>query len=287
MNKRHKEEEHESDERWLLTYADLITLLMVFFVVMYALSKADSAKFSAVSQSMNIAFGSPRGSVIPMPAAGTSRSNKKRTPKDEAAGKGLQGAAAEDSTLKNVAKAIEDMIRERGLEDMITLDGSADGRRLTIRLRDSVLFERGGALLTPSAQELIDRLGGVLKDIGMRVSVSGHTDDIPIRSGAYASNWDLSTARSVSVIKDLIERVGFPEQLLSASGYAEYHPVAPNDSTENRAKNRRVEFVITDEGPLDLEGPQAGPAPESEAPVAAIDAPLAETPAPAAEHAEH
>ena len=85
MQKKHKEEEHENDERWLLTYADLITLLMVFFVVMYAISKADTAKFSALSQSMSAAFGAPKGSVIPMPATGTSRSNAKRAPKSEAA----------------------------------------------------------------------------------------------------------------------------------------------------------------------------------------------------------
>jgi chemotaxis protein MotB len=268
MNKPHKEEEHENDERWLLTYADLITLLMVFFVVMYALSKADSAKFSALSQSMAVAFGSPKGSVIPMPEVGTSRSSKKRAPRAESAEKGLHGAAAEDSKLKNVAKAIEEMIRERGLQDMIWLDGSADGRKLTIRLRDSVLFDRGGAVLTPDAEDLIVRLGGVLKDIGMRVNVSGHTDDIPIRSGAYQSNWQLSTARSTAVIENLIERLGFPAPLLSASGYGEFHPIAPNDSVENRAKNRRVEFVITDEGPLDLEGPQTESAPKPELPEA-------------------
>ncbi len=287
MDKRHKEVEHESDERWLLTYADLITLLMVFFVVLYAISKADTAKFSALSQSVAVAFGAPPGSVVEMPATGTSRSNAKRKPSTESANLS-KGAGAQESKLKSVAKTIQDMIKERGLEDLISLDGSADGRKLTIRLRDSVLFDRGGAELIPQAQDLIVRLGDVLKDIAMRVSVSGHTDDIPIRSGAYPSNWDLSTARSTAVIKHLIENVAFPAQLLSAGGYSEFHPIVPNDSAENRSKNRRVEFVITDEGALDLAGSEPQPTPEPDAaaeePPAPAEEPFAALPAPPAEH---
>lgn len=264
MERRHKHEEHENDERWLITYADLITLLMVFFVVMWSISRADAAKFASVAQSLSVAFGTPKGSVIPMPAAGTSRSPK-QAPKDEsknnAAGPAQVGASSSHETkLQSVAKEIEDMIREQGLQDMIALDGSADGRKLIIRLRDSILFDRGGATLTPEAQALIERLGGVLKSIGMVVNVSGHTDDIPIRSGLYGSNYELSTARSTAVVIDLIERVGFPGEMIFPSGYGEYRPIAPNDSLENRARNRRVEFVITDEGPLDLAAAAPKPA---------------------------
>lgn len=259
MERRHKHEEHENDERWLITYADLITLLMVFFVVMWSISRADAAKFAAVAQSMSVAFGTPKGSVIPMPATGTSRSPK-QAPKDQskskASGASQAGASSSKQTkLQSVAKEIEEMIREQGLQDMIKLDGSPDGRKLTIRLRDSILFERGGATLTPDAMALIERVGGVLKNIGMAVNVVGHTDDIPIRSGTYGSNYELSTARSTAVVLDLINNVGFPPQMISPSGWGEYRPVVPNDSLENRARNRRVEFVITDEGPLDLAVP--------------------------------
>lgn len=276
MERRHKHEEHENDERWLITYADLITLLMVFFVVMWSISRADAAKFAAVSQSLSIAFGAPKGSVIPMPATGTSRSSK-QAPKDASQSNAVgasqaAGTAGQQTKLQSVAQDIEDLIREQGLQDMIALDGSADGRKLTIRLRDSVLFDRGGATLTPEAQALIGRLGGVLKDIGMVVNVSGHTDDIPIRSGLYGSNYELSTARSTAVVLDLINRTGFPPQMIFPSGYGEYRPIAPNDSLENRARNRRVEFVITDEGPVDLAA-SAKPAGE---PVAAAESPDAE-----------
>ncbi len=264
MERRHKHEEHENDERWLITYADLITLLMVFFVVMWSISRADAAKFAAVAQSMSVAFGTPKGSVIPMPATGTSRSPK-QAPKDASKSKAAgatqtssassSGSSGQQSKLQSVAKELEKMIREAGLQEMINLDGSADGRKLTIRLRDSILFDRGGATLTPQAQALIERLGGVLKDIGMVVNVVGHTDDIPIRSGIYGSNYELSTARSTAVVLDLINRVGYPPQMISPSGWGEYRPIAPNDSLENRARNRRVEFVITDEGPLDIATP--------------------------------
>jgi chemotaxis protein MotB len=290
MERKHKHEEHENDERWLITYADLITLLMVFFVVMWSISRADAAKFASVAQSLSVAFGTPKGSVIPMPATGTSRSSK-QAPKEatKASDSRRGGSDGQKTALQEVAKKIEDMIREKGLQDMISLDGSADGRKLTIRLRDSVLFDRGGAVLTTEAQDLIVRLGDVLKNIGMRVRVSGHTDDIPIRSGAYDSNWQLSTARSTAVIQHLIERVGFPPQLLSASGNAEYYPIVPNDSAENRAKNRRVEFEITDEGAIDLAGSEPKPSPQSEPSVAEETAPPAEEsfaaiPAPEAAH---
>jgi len=283
MQQRHKHEEHENDERWLITYADLITLLMVFFVVMWSISRADAAKFASVAESLSVAFGAPKGSVIVMPATGTSRSSK-QAPKNAAAKADAStkrggGSAGDQTALQRVAATIEDMIRDKGLQDMISLDGSADGRKLTIRLRDSVLFTQGGAVLTPDAQDLVLRLGDVLKNIGMRVSVSGHTDDIPIRSGAYESNWQLSTARSTAVIEHLIKYAAFPPQLLSSSGYSEFHPIVPNDSPENRAKNRRVEFVITDEGALDLSGSEPQPA---KAPEAALEE---SPPAPAEESA--
>jgi len=287
MQQRHKHEEHENDERWLITYADLITLLMVFFVVMWSISRADAAKFASVAKSLNVAFGTPKGSVVPMPATGTSRSSKD-APKNAAAAAPADdrrgGSTGEKTQLQKVAEEIQEMIRERGLQDLIALDGSADGRKLTIRLRDSVLFDRGGAVLTPQAQDLILRLGSVLRDIGMRVSVSGHTDDIPIRSGAYASNWQLSTARSTAVIEYLIEHMAFPPQLLSASGYGEYHPIVPNDSVENRAKNRRVEFVITDEGAIDIGGPQPAPAQTAEENTPPAEETFAAAPAPPVIH---
>lgn len=291
MERRHKHEEHENDERWLITYADLITLLMVFFVVMWSISRADAAKFAAVAQSMSVAFGTPKGSVIPMPATGTSRSPK-QAPKDASKSKAAgasqaSGTAGQQTKLQSVAQEVEDMIREQGLQDMIALDGSADGRKLTIRLRDSILFDRGGATLTPEAQALIERLGGVLKNIGMVVNVSGHTDDIPIRSGIYGSNYELSTARSTAVVLDLINRIDFPPQMIFPSGYGEYRPIAPNDSLENRARNRRVEFVITDEGPLDLAAstkPQAQPAAATEPHESAPETFAAVTPPASAHH---
>lgn len=130
---------------------------------------------------------------------------------------------------------------------MVELEESEDGRQLTIRLRDSVLFARGGAELTPGAADIIDRVGSALFEIGLPINVAGHTDDVPIRNGRFKLNRELSTARSTAVLVYLIDRLGFPPQSLSASGYGEYVPVAPNNTSENRAKYRRVEFVLTDD----------------------------------------
>lgn len=335
MQKRHGHEEHENDERWLLTYADLITLLMVFFVVMYAISKADSAKFSAVSASMAVAFGQPRGSVMPMPETGvTPYKRLKRGDSDEysrpapgvepaqrdeslardvtknaapldAEDRGApmdddergapmddekRGAPQDDENrgapqdddkrgapldagrdqlarnepveaeplvaagpddgetrLEHVAREVESLMRARGLEDMVELEESEDGRQLTIRLRDSILFTRGGADITPAAFELIDRVGGALLEIGLPLTVAGHTDNIPIRNSRFRSNWELSTARSTAVLVYMINQLGFPPERVSASGYGEYHPVAANDTLEGRSQNRRVEFILTDD----------------------------------------
>ena len=115
-----------------------------------------------------------------------------------------------------------------------------------VRLAESLLFDLGSAELTPQALGFIDKVATILVAANKLVRVEGHTDNVPIHTAQFRSNWELSTARASSVIRYLIEKFNFSPELLSASGYGEYRPIAPNDTPENRAKNRRVEFVITD-----------------------------------------
>ncbi len=249
MEKRHKEEEHENDERWLVSYADFITLLMVFFVVMYSLSRADAAKFEQVSESLRTAFGNPKTSPIRFQNIGERARKKAQESADKAKDKAAQDNKRRKTRIQEVEEKLKEMVKaNKDLDKLITIQGNAAGTELTVRLADSLLFQAGRAELTAESLDLIGRIAGILTSLGAPVNISGHTDSIPISNDEFSSNWELSTARSTSVIKYLVDNLGIPPAILSASGYAEHHPIAANDTPENRAKNRRVEFVITESG---------------------------------------
>lgn len=251
-NRRKKHEEHENEERWLLTYADLITLLMVFFVVMYALSNVDKQKFQAIAMAMRAEFGTPVASptgiggrvapgpsVTPPPRAGTERTRTRGTPKTEQ-------IDALRARMKKLKGDLDAMVKANGLQEQISVKLDPSGHKVSMGLSDSLLFGVGSADLTPQAQDLVAKIGAVLAQSNYTVNVEGHTDNVPISSARYSSNLQLSTERAVNVVSYMIRTTGIPGSRLSASGYAEHHPVASNDTEDGRAKNRRVEFVIHD-----------------------------------------
>jgi len=240
--RRHKEEEHENEERWLLTYSDLITLLMAFFVIMYALSRVDADKFKKLAVTLSSAFHNPMTSPVDMPGVG-GRDGTDPT-LDE---KGDPQAKPEKTELEKLAGQLQDLIKLEGLENSVTVTTNAGGHKLMLRLSDSLLFDAGKADMMPGAEILMSKIASIISRAGKQVRVEGHTDNVPIHSAQYDSNWQLSTARATTVIRFLITQYGLPPEMLSASGYAEFRPIAPNDTPENRAKNRRVEFVISDE----------------------------------------
>ena len=245
MEKRpHAEEEHENEERWLLTYADLITLLMVFFVVMYAMSKVDADNFKKLAATLSSSFHTPRTSPIDFGGLG---GPSDETKKEEGEGKGEGQQPIEPTPLQKLGQQLQDLVKLEGLEGSVTVSTNAGGHKLMLRLADSLLFDPGRADLTPQATTLIGEMAKIITRAGKQIRVEGHTDNVPIHTAQYESNWQLSTARASSVIMVLISKFGLPPEMLSASGYGEYRPLAPNDTPENRAKNRRVEFVITDE----------------------------------------
>ncbi|MBX7258538.1 MAG: OmpA family protein [Candidatus Hydrogenedentes bacterium] len=251
-NRRQKHEEHENEERWLLTYADLITLLMVFFVVMYALSNVDKQKFQALARAMSAEFGTPVAnptgiggkvvpgpSVTPPPRAGTERTRTRGNPKTEQ-------IDALRARMKKLKGDLDAMVKASGLQEQISVKMDPSGHKVSMGLSDSLLFGAGSADLTQAAQELVEKIGNVLATSNYVVNVEGHTDNVPINNARYSSNLQLSTERAVNVVSYMIKTAGIPGNRLSASGYAEHHPVASNDTEEGRAKNRRVEFVIHD-----------------------------------------
>jgi chemotaxis protein MotB len=246
LAKRHTEEEHENEERWLLTYSDLITLLMVFFVVMYSMSKVDAQKFKNVSQQLGAAFHSASTSPIPLDFGGGRRgdelTNQKGNPVVD------PNAPRQATRVVKHLKAQFDHLREAGaLYKSISVSTSATGTRLYVRLSDSLLFEPGSATLTPQADGVLEKMAAILNEARTPICVEGHTDNKPVHNDKFNSNWALSTARATSVLSLLVEKFRLRPEYLSASGYAEYRPLVPNDSEESMAKNRRVEFVIIDE----------------------------------------
>jgi chemotaxis protein MotB len=185
------------DATWLYSYADLMTQLLIFAILMLAV----------------LGLKKPQ-----------------ETPR----------APARDELQETVAQ-VERFVKESGLSDSMAVDRGAD--RLVIRMKSGILFGEGQASLTPKAQEVLAGLSPVLAATPSLLRVEGHTDDVPIRSGAFPSNWELSTARATSVTRYLEEH-GIVPARLSVAGYGEFHPLVPNDSAERRALNRRVEIVV-------------------------------------------
>lgn len=239
-------------ERWLLTYADLITLLMIFFLIMYTISNVNSKKFAQLSNSMSQAFlGQASGKLVGEagPAVIT--------------GAGATATKAEMENMKKAKEQIDKFIEEQGLKGKLTVD--QEERGLVISLKEALLFRLGSADLTPAAQQIIQSVGQILISMPNQLRIEGHTDNLPIHTVQFPSNWELSTARATNVVKFLITQVGIEAAKLSATGYGEFRPIAENTNEQGRAQNRRVDIVVL-KSILDVAEPgQAGHDTQSQA----------------------
>jgi chemotaxis protein MotB len=228
--KRDNEEAHENSERWLLSYADFITLLMIFFIIMYTMSKVDAAKYQAVAKSLNVAMGGGGKSII-----GTS-DNPAISEKSSHIG------LTEEEMLSQTKGDLDKYLEENGLSSSV--ESEITERGLVVRLKNSILFDSGKAEIKDDAMKDIIKIGEILSKSDNYIRVEGHTDNIPIHNQQYKSNWDLSAARATNVVELLIEKAGIKPQTISAVGYGEYRPIADNQTENGRSKNRRVEIVI-------------------------------------------
>jgi chemotaxis protein MotB len=214
----------------MVSYADFVTLLFAFFTTMFATSNVDRAKLNTIVASMQKAFvdgaAEKRGTG---PARIGSTADAPRPTDGPESGVDLQ-------------RELKDRL-ERELADGSVALG-VDARGVVISLRESGSFPVGSADLTPVSREVLGKIAATLADLDSTVRVEGHTDDVPIKTPRFASNWELSTARAINVVQYLVTGGGLAASRLSASGYGEFHPRVPNDSPDNRAKNRRVDLVI-------------------------------------------
>jgi chemotaxis protein MotB len=217
--------------RWLLTYADLITLMMAFFVIMYAMSKADTAKFNSLKASLAVAFKTDGAGVNPV------FDHQGTTPLDKVMS--LDGQTQETAEFQEVVRKIQENVKDPRAVGFIV-----DERGLTVRFLDNVLFDLGSSELRMDSYSLLDAVGDALKNSQRYMRVEGHADNLPINTAQFPSNWELSASRSIAVTRYLIEKHGMDPRRLSSLGYGEYRPLYPNTSEENRSKNRRVDIVI-------------------------------------------
>ena len=227
MRKGHKKFEDDEDlGRWLLTYSDLITLLLAFFVVMYSMSQLDAKRFGKVTEALQ---GALKGgdSVL-----------RSKDEDNNKTGHGLLNMG----NLRMIQKYVEDKFKVLGKNDVLQTELTERG--LVVHIMESALFKEGSAQLQSKAMEILDQISETIKLLPNHIRVEGHTDDRPINTLIYPSNWELSSARATEVVRYFTNNMAVPPDKISALGYGEYRPVMPNNSIENRARNRRVDIVI-------------------------------------------
>jgi chemotaxis protein MotB len=255
MARRKQRHEEHPDERWLITYADVLTLMFVLFMVLFSISVVNTAKFDMLKQTLQDAFNSglaAGGSSVletnpgtPAPAV-TTQQGQIAPEVPTIAGLSVTDAGPaqilESSQLQAAEKAITTKLTSSGLADKVTT--TVNERGLEIRIEtDGVLFTPGSANLSPAAATIIAPIASSLKALPNPVRVEGHTDSTPIATSQFPSNWELSTARASAVVR-LVNRDGIPATRLEATGFADTKPIGDNESAAGRARNRRVEILV-------------------------------------------
>jgi chemotaxis protein MotB len=272
--------EHENEERWLLTYADMLTLLFALFMVLFSISSVNISKYQVLQQSLKAAFSGsilPGGrailssgsestsahtpataevpSIVPLVPTPTSRSSSSTGSANPAAAKPMTSAQLQ-AALNSMSASISEQDSFVKLKEKLDAYAKAHGfgnkvqtvierRGLVVRvLTDNLLFDSGSATLQPGADQLLDEVAQLLNlDPTHPITVEGHTDNQPIATAEFPSNWELSTARATNVVRFLISR-GVDRYRLGAVGYADLHPIASNATAAGRGQNRRVEIVL-------------------------------------------
>jgi chemotaxis protein MotB len=236
-------------DRWLVSYADFITLLFAFFVVLYAFARADQKKQVQVVQAIDSAFRSMGAFSDSRQTAGTQDATR---PANAAMGEELLTPMQVKYDLDRVRQDLAQTLAKQIATHTVALEMGRDG--LVISLREAGFFDSGSATpkaeALPTLRQIADRLAATPYDL----RIEGHTDNVPIHNSEFDSNWELSAARATHIARLFLEMKAIPADRLSAAGYAEFHPVASNDTSEGRAENRRVDLVVLPRTELNFAG---------------------------------
>ncbi len=268
----HHEEEHENHEAWVIPYADMITLLMGLFIVMWSIGNADIQKLQAISSSfasslgMNSQVGDLDGGSGILDGVDRPSLEIERVllevpiltaeQVDEAVGalrreeEAAEAREVEAAQLGDVERVITEHAAVTGVSDAIDFRYEERGLVVSI-VTDQVLFEPGSATLRSEGRVVLDGLADALLDLPNHIAIEGHTDSVPISNARFPSNWELSTARATSVLQYFLGSYDFPPGRLTASGYAEQRPLGENDTPAGRAQNRRVDIAVLAVGPTE------------------------------------
>jgi chemotaxis protein MotB len=246
MAKKKKHDEEHIDETWLIPYADMLTLLLALFIVLFAASSVDANKFEELAKALNIAFIGGTG-VLDQPSPVTTHDPSviERPKEDDDSEEEEDPITTEEDIqeLEELKKKIDQYISDNNLS--LSLQTALTKEGLLITILDNALFSSGSAQVRPDAQDLAIAISNLLvTDPPRRISIGGHTDNIPINTPQFRSNWDLSVMRAVNFMKILLENDNLEPSRFSSTGYGEYSPVASNETEEGRAMNRRVEVLI-------------------------------------------
>jgi len=234
-----------SHERWLISYADFITLLFAFFVVLYAFARADEQRQHQVSAAIDSGFQSL--SIAP-PAV----KNTPAAPKESVtSSSGTNPSSAEiRAELESMRRNLQRRLFAQIARKIVAVQLSRDG--LVISLREACFFESGTATPRPETTVTLQQIAQAIRGTPYDLRVEGHTDNVPIHNSQFDSNWELSSARASGIVRILLQLHAIPAEQISAAGYAEYHPAASNSTPEGRAENRRVDLVVMPHALLDL-----------------------------------
>lgn len=231
---------NSSAERYLVTYADLLTLLVAFFIVMWATSKADLEKFSLIASALNQTLGGGAGSGA-VNMGSDSGSSLVVGPSGDSIVT-FPHASQRSRDYVFLSQQIDEFAQQLHVLPEIGVNMRKEG--IVITLSNALLFPSGGAGLNEEARATLEKLAGLLISLPNDVRIEAHTDSVPTSDPTFSTNWELSTMRAVSVVRYLIEEGEIPPERLSAVGQGEYHPLFPNDSRENRTLNRRADIII-------------------------------------------
>jgi chemotaxis protein MotB len=253
--KRERRKGNISRDRWLVSYADFITLLFAFFVVLYAFAKADQRKQAQVSESVEAAFQSL--GIFPDATRQSNKSTRDATGAEQAAmpmdivmGVDVLSPARVKDDLERLHRDLEQRLSNQVATHVVSMKMGRDG--LVISLREAGFFNSGSATPKPETLPTLRLIAASLGRTPYDVRIEGHTDNIPIHTAEFDSNWELSSARATRIARLFIDLKAIPPDRISAAGYAEFHPLAGNDTAKGRAENRRVDLVVLPRSRINL-----------------------------------
>ncbi len=233
MNKKKVHHEEHVDETWLIPYADMLTLLLALFIVMFAMSEMNKQKFDSMGQQFNVIFSGgsgllegPGGLVNPI----------------DLPSEGLSEGTIENNMMNSIRLNLEKEVAEQGYSDKVKINLNSEG--LEVAIQDVVLFNSGDAVILKDVAPLLIKISNMLSGLENNIKIVGHSDNVPIRNSKFRSNWELSATRAINVMNFMVESGGLKPEKFSIQAHAEHMPKYDNSTEEGRARNRRVEIFI-------------------------------------------